>query len=214
MYRCESWTIKKAEWRRIDAFELWCWGRLLRVPWSARRSNQTVLKKGLMLKLKLQYFDHLMWRTDSFEKILILGKIEDRRRRGWQRMSGWMASPTWLTWVWANSRSWWWTGKPGMLQSMGLQRVRHDWATELTDRCVAYSLNLHNDPSPETWLPCLSVKLKYLWLVHGKHPDQAHLWMVVGRKKSTHLQSQTGIRKYLQLMAYFTLSPQVPLFAL
>ena len=91
MYGCESWTIKKAERRRIDAFELWCW-RLLRVPWTARRSNQSILKEispeysleGLMLQLKLQYFDHLMWRTDSFEKTLILGKIEGGRRRGWQ----------------------------------------------------------------------------------------------------------------------------------
>ena len=94
VYGCKSWTIKKAECQRIDAFELWCWRRLLRVPWTARRSNQSILKeispeysfKGLMLKLKLQYFGHLMWRTDSFEKTLMLGKIEGRRRRGWQRM--------------------------------------------------------------------------------------------------------------------------------
>ena len=94
MYGCESWTIKKAECQRIDAFELWCWRRLFRVPWTARRSNQSILKenspgcslKGLMLKLKLQYFGHLMWRTDSFEKSLMLGKIEVRRRRGWQRI--------------------------------------------------------------------------------------------------------------------------------
>ena len=92
MYRCESWTVKKVESRRIDAFELWCWRRLLRVPWIARRSNQSILKEispgcsleGLMLKLKLQYFGNLMWRADSFEKILMLGKIESRRR-GWQR---------------------------------------------------------------------------------------------------------------------------------
>ena len=94
LYGCESWTIKKAEHRRTDAFELWCWRRLLRVPWTARRSNQSILKEisleysleGLMLKLKLQYFGHLMWRTDSFEKTLMLGKIEGRRRRGQQRM--------------------------------------------------------------------------------------------------------------------------------
>ena len=94
MYACESWTIKKAEHQRIDAFELWCWRRLLRVPWTARRSNQSVLKEispgysleGLMLKLKLQYFFHLMWRADSSEKTLMLGKIEGRRRRGWQRL--------------------------------------------------------------------------------------------------------------------------------
>ena len=94
MYGCESWAVKKAEHRRIDAFELWCWRRLLRVPWTARRSNQSFLKKtstvyspeGLMLKLNVQYFDHLMRRTDSFEKNLMLGRIESRRRRGRQRM--------------------------------------------------------------------------------------------------------------------------------
>ena len=94
MYGCESWTIKRAEGRRIDAFELWCWRRLLRVPWTARRFNQSILREispgcsveGLMLKLKLQYFGHLMGRTDSFEKTLMLGKIEGRRRRGQQRM--------------------------------------------------------------------------------------------------------------------------------
>ena len=94
MYGCESWTVKKAERRRSDGFELWCWRRFLRVPWTARRSNQSILKEispeysleGLMLKLKLQYFGHLMWRTDLFEKTLMLGKIEGRRKRGWQRM--------------------------------------------------------------------------------------------------------------------------------
>ena len=94
MYGCESWTVKKAEHQRIDAFELWCWRRLLRVPWTARRSNQSILKElspeisleGMMLKLKLQYFGHLMWRVDSSEKTLMLGGIRGRRRRGWQRM--------------------------------------------------------------------------------------------------------------------------------
>ena len=94
MYGCESWTIRKIEHWRIDAFELWCWRRLLRVPWSARRSNQSILKEinpgysveGLMLKLRLQYFGHLIWRTDSLEKTLMLGKTEGRRKRGWQRL--------------------------------------------------------------------------------------------------------------------------------
>ena len=102
MYGCESWTIKKAECQRIDAFELWCWRRLLRVPWIARRSNQSILKEispefpleGLMLKLKLQYSGHLVWRADSFEKTLMLGKIEGRRRSGHQRMRWLVASPT------------------------------------------------------------------------------------------------------------------------
>ena len=136
MYGCENWTIMKAECRRIDAFELCCWRRLLRVPWPARRSNQSILKeispeyslKGLMLKLKLQYFSHLMWRANSLEKTLMLGKIEGRRR-GRQMMRWLDASPTQWTWVWANSRRWWRTGKPGVLQSMGLQRVRHGWVT-------------------------------------------------------------------------------------
>ena len=135
----ECWTIKKTECWRIDAFELWCWRRLLRVPCTARRSNQSIINEispeysleALMLKLKLQYFGHLMWRTDWSEKILLLGKIEGGRRRGWQRTNGWVASPTQRAWVWVNSGSWWWTGNPDMLQSTWLQRVRHDWVTEL-----------------------------------------------------------------------------------
>ena len=113
MYGCESWTIKKAERRRTDAFGLWCWRRLLRVPWTARNSNQSILKEinpeytleGLMLKL--QYFGHLMWRTDSWEKTLILGRIEGRRRRG-QQNARWLDGITkWWTLVWASSGSWW-----------------------------------------------------------------------------------------------------------
>ena len=128
IHGCENWIIKKAERWRIDAFELWCWRRLLRVPWTARRSNKSILKEispeyslgELMLKLKLQYFGHLMRRADSFEKTLMLGKIEDGRRRGQQRIRWWMASPTQWIWDWVNSRNWWWTGRLGMLQSMGL----------------------------------------------------------------------------------------------
>ena len=139
MYGCESWTVKKAECQRIDAFELWCWRRLLRVPWTARRSNQSILKEispgcsleGLMLKLKLQYFGHLMGRADSLEKTLILGKIEGRRRRGRQRMR-WVDGITdSMHMMWVNSGSWWWTGRPGVPQSMGSQSVRHNWETEL-----------------------------------------------------------------------------------
>ena len=138
MYECESWTTKKAECQKIDAFEPWCWRRLLRVPWTARSSSQSILKEispeysleGLMLKLKLEHFGHLLWRTDSLEKTLMLGKIEGRRRRGQQRMRWLDASPTQWTWVWVNSGSWWWTGRPGVLQCMGSQRVRHNWATE------------------------------------------------------------------------------------
>ena len=141
MYGCESWTIKKAECRRIDAFELWFWRRLSRVSWTARRSNQSILKEispeysleGLMLKLNLQYLGHLVWRVNSLEKTLILGKTEGRRRRDDKGWDGWMASPTGWTWVWANSGSWWWTGRPGVLQSMGLQKVGHKWAAEVND---------------------------------------------------------------------------------
>ena len=144
MYGCESWTAKKAECRRIDAFELWCWRRLLRVPWTVRRSNQSILKEisskysleGLMLKLKLQYFGHLMWRADSVEKTLMLGErlraggeVEDR---GWD---GWMAPSTPWIWVWVNSGSWWWTGRPGVLGFMGSQRVGLHWATALNWIC-------------------------------------------------------------------------------
>ena len=139
MYVCESWTIKKAEHWKIGAFELWCLRRLLRVPWTARRSTQSILKEvspeysleGLMLKLKLPYFGHLMQRTDSLEKTLMLRKIkagEEGDDRGWD---GWMASPTRWTWVWANSGNWWWSRKPGLLKSMVSQRVRHNWVTEL-----------------------------------------------------------------------------------
>ena len=138
MYGCESWTRKKAEHWRIDAFELWCWSRLLWVPLDCKEIQPVYPKEvspecsleELMLKLKLQYFGHLMWRADLFEKTLMLGKIEGRREgdnRGWD---DWMALPTQWTWVWVNSGSWWCTGRPGVLQSMESQRVRHDWATE------------------------------------------------------------------------------------
>ena len=119
--------MKKAEGWRIDAFELWCWRRLLRVPWTARRSNQSLLKEinpgisleGMMLKLKLQYFGHLMWRVDSLDKTLVLGGIEGRRRRDDRGWDGWMASPTRWTWIWVKSGRWWWTGRPGSCNSWG-----------------------------------------------------------------------------------------------
>ena len=139
MYGCESWTTKKAECRRIDAFELLCWRRPFRVPWTARRSNQSSLKKtspgisleGMMLKLKLQYFGHLMWRVDSLLKTLMLGGIGAGGEGGDRGWDGWMASPTRWTWVWINSGSWWWTGRPGVLRFMGSQKVGHDWPTDL-----------------------------------------------------------------------------------
>ena len=138
MYGCESWTIKKAARQRGDAFELWCWRRL-ESPLDCKEIQPAILKEvspeysleGLMLRLKLQYFVHLMWRTDLLEKTQVLGKIEVKRRRDSRGWDGWMASLTPWTWVWASSRSWWWTMKPGVLQSMGSQRVGHDWVTEL-----------------------------------------------------------------------------------
>ena len=150
---CENWTVKKAERQRIDAFKLRCWRRLLRFPWTARRSNQSILKEispdyslgGLMLKLKLQYFGHLMQRTDSFEGpwcwewLKVGGEGDDR---GWD---GWMASLTRWTWVWASSGSWWWTGKPGVLQFIGSQSWTwlRDW-TELNWKARRY-LKINTD---------------------------------------------------------------------
>ena len=135
MYGCESWTIKKAECQKVDASELWCWRRLLRVPWTARRPNQSILKEinpeysleGLMLKLKLQYFGHLMWRTDSLEKTLKLGKIEGGRRRERQRMRWLDGITNLMTWVWVGSRSCWWAGMPGMLWCASFYGVAESW---------------------------------------------------------------------------------------
>ena len=143
MYGCERWTLKKAEHQRIDAFELWCWRRLLKVPWTARRSNQSVLKEtspkysleGLMLKLKPQYLatwceELTHWKRPwHWARLKAGGEGDDR---GWD---GWMASRTWGTWVLVSSRSWWWTGKPSVLQSMGSQKIRHDWVTKLNWYC-------------------------------------------------------------------------------
>ena len=140
MYGCETWTIKKAEHWRIDAFELWCCRRLLRVPWSPRRSNQSILKEispgcslwGMTLKLKLQYLatwckelTHLKKKPLCWERLKAGGEGDDR---GWD---GWMASPTQWIWVWTSSGSWWWTGKPEVLQSMGSQS--RTWVSDWTD---------------------------------------------------------------------------------
>ena len=138
MYGCDSWAIKKAEHWRIDAFELWCWIKPLRVPWASQKSNQSILKeisqeywlKNWCLKMKLWYFCHMMQRADSFENTWCWERLKaggEGEDRGW---NGWMASLTQWTWVWVNSGSWWWTGRCGLLRSMGLQRIGHDWASE------------------------------------------------------------------------------------
>ena len=181
MYGCESWTIKKVEHWRIDAFELWCWRRLLRVPWTARRSNQSIVKEispwcsleGLMLKLKLQYFGHLKWpksgnelthlkRSWCWERLRAGGEGDDR---GWD---GWMASLTQWTWVWVDSGSWCWTGRPGMLWFMGSQRVGHNWATELNWNICHYlnwvSKVFENYYLPVIFLPC--EMLVYIYIFH------------------------------------------------
>ena len=172
--------MKKAERRRIDAFELWCWRRLLRVPWTARRSIQSILKvispwyslEGLMLRLKLQYFGDLMRRANSLEKTLMLGKIEgwgEGDDRGWD---GWMVSSTQWTWVWVNSRSWWWTGRPGVLWFMGSQRVGHNWATELKQQ--------------EIWTQRSGIQKGFSWVILA----QGLLWSKSHWQCYSHLKSQ------------------------
>ena len=184
MYRCDSWTIKKAEHWRIDIFKLWWWRRLLAVPWTARRSNQFILKEinpeysleGLMLKLKLQYFGHLMWRSDSLEKTLMLGKMKaegEGDSRGWD---GWMASLTQWRWVWVSFGSWWWTERPDVLQSMGSQIVVHEWVTELTERQTKYSFM--DEWSEVKWN---SFSLVWLFVMPWTSP-----WISLGQNTGVH----------------------------
>ena len=176
MYGCKSWTIKKAECQRMDVFELWCWRRLLRVPWTARRSNQSILKeispeyslKGLMLKQKLQYFGHL-WRC----KELIHLKWPwcwERLKAGGEGATrgtdGWMASPTQWTWVWVSSGSWWWTRKPGVLLSIRSQRVGHDWVTEQQQQIDLFTVTLRGVDSYLFFYFIRRLRLReFTWLV-------------------------------------------------
>ena len=172
MYGCESWTVKKAERWRIDAFELWCWRRLFRVPWTARRFNQSILKEispgisleGMIMKLKLQYFGHLCEELTHWKRLWCWEGLEtggEGDDRGWD---GWMASLTCWTWVWVNSGSWWWTERTGMLQFMGSQRIRHDWSTERnwTEHKVCHSFPW-NDGAGCHDLSFLNVVLSHLF---------------------------------------------------
>ena len=152
MYGCGSWTIKKAGHWRIDAFEPWCWIRLLRVPWTARRSDQSILKKSVLIfigRTDVEAETPIFWPPDVKNWFIWKDPDAGKDWRWWmgqQSWGGWMASPTQWTWVWVNSRSWWWTRRPAVLQSMGSQRVEHDWATELN-----WSLHLPFLSSLEDW---------------------------------------------------------------
>ena len=189
MYGCESWTIKQAEHRRIDAFELWCLRRLLKVPWITRSSNQSILKDispefhwknwcwSWNTNVLATWYEELThWKRPwCWERFKAGGEGDDR---GWD---GWMASPTQWTWVWASSRSWWWTGKPGRLQSMGC-RVRHDWVTELNMNWPwVYMCPPHPEPPP-TSLPTLSlwvVPEHWLWVPCFMHrTSTGHLFYI------------------------------------
>ena len=177
MYGSENWTIKKAKHWRIDAFELWCWRRLLRVSWTARRSNQSILKEispecsleGLMLQLKLQWppdaKNWLIGRPWCWKRLKAGGEGGDR---GWD---GWMASPTQWTCVWVNSRSWWWTGKPGMLQYMGLQSRTQlsDWTEFGQQSWLSHLLALRPDADSDLFFNLLSYKWRalHIWSVRS-----------------------------------------------
>ena len=190
---CESWTIRKAERRRTDAFELWCWKRLLRVPWTARRSNQSILKEispgisleRMTLKLKLQYFGHLMEELTHLKRPWCWERLRAGREGDDRGCDGWMASPTRWTWVWVDAGSWWWTGRPGVLRFMGSQRVGHYWVTKLnwTEADPLVILIMFVSPTGEQE-PCLILLTSLSQrLAHGNIPSIRELlgrWCVDG----------------------------------
>ena len=194
MYRCERWTIKKSEHWRIEAFELWCWRRLLRVPWIARRSNWSTLKEINPWKdwcwswnsnpLATWYEELTHWKRPwCWERLRAGGEGDDR---GW---NGWMASPTQWTWVWVDSGSWWWTGRPGVLWFMGLQRVRYDWATELN-----WIINIILMSSPSL--------LSSLWTWNNL--NELCRWTLLSRwmrrkRKRRHLARNTGRENWTEI---------------
>ena len=183
MYGCESWIIKKAEGWRIDAFKLWCWRRLLRVPWTARRSKQSVIKEinfeysleGLMLKLKLQYFGHLMQKTDSLENTLMLGKIEGRKRRGWQKTRRLDGTPTHWKWVWASSGDGEGQGSLACCSSWSCQEL--DTTEQLNNNNNIFIIRIDSETeAPILWSPDANS-----WLI-GKYPDAGKDWRQKGKR--------------------------------
>ena len=209
MYGCESWTIKKVEHWRIDAFELWCWRRLWRVPWTARKSNQSILKEispgcsleGLMLKLKLQYFGHLMGRVDSLEKTLMLeglGAGGEGDDRGWD---GWMASPTRWAWVWVDSRSWWRTGRPGVLRFMGCKdsdmTERLNWTESKKDRQREGEGEKKEAELESWWEIALCSFLKFFWCYAAtqKRASSGQGWYLI--RQDTHLHAPCKAERIL-----------------
>ena len=177
-YGCESWTVKKPECRRIDTSEQWCWRRLLRVPWTARKTNQSILKEispgipleGMMLKLKLKYFGHLMRILDSLEKSLMQGGIGGKKRRGRHRIRWLDCITDSMGMSLSDSRFWWWTGRPGVLWSIGSQRVGHDWVTDRIWRGRFIEIQAYLKKQEKPQINDLTLHLKQLEKEEVKNP--------------------------------------------